>query len=116
KGYRPWTAYGQSKLANLLFAKQLARRFAGTKRTANAVHPGVIRTKLQRHMNPIVSALFAALGPLALKSIEQGAATQVWAATHPDLAEVTGKYLADCNLAKPRPIANDERLAQSLWD
>jgi NAD(P)-dependent dehydrogenase (short-subunit alcohol dehydrogenase family) len=116
KGYRPWTAYGQSKLANLLFAKQLARRFAGTRRTANAVHPGVIRTKLQRHLNPVASAVLSALGPLALKSVEEGAATQTYAATSPALSSVSGQYLADCNVAQPHAIANDERLAQQLWD
>src|SRR6185369_3724090 len=51
KSYRPWKAYGQSKLANLLFARSLARRLAGTSQTANALHPGVIATNLGRHMN-----------------------------------------------------------------
>jgi NAD(P)-dependent dehydrogenase (short-subunit alcohol dehydrogenase family) len=115
-GYRPWTAYGQSKLANLLFAKELARRFSGSRRTANAVHPGVIRTNLQRHLNPLVAALMTALGPLGLKSVAQGAATQVFAATSPLLATVSGQYLADCNVARPLPIANDEGLARKLWE
>src|SRR5579859_5755830 len=50
RGYKGWVAYGQSKIANLLFAKELARRFAGTKKTANAIHPGVIGTNLGRHL------------------------------------------------------------------
>ena len=76
KGYRAWTAYGQSKFANLLFAKELARRLAGTRRTANAVHPGVIRTNLGRHMNPIARVVFGLTEPLLRKTVAQGAATE----------------------------------------
>jgi NAD(P)-dependent dehydrogenase (short-subunit alcohol dehydrogenase family) len=116
RGYSPWSAYGQSKLANLLFAKELSRRLAGSKKTANAVHPGVIRTSLQRHMNPLLAATLALAGPLALKSVAEGAATEVYVATRPELAGVSGEYFADCNLAKPRPDANDPALARRLWD
>src|SRR6195256_5293877 len=72
KGYDPWRCYGQSKFANLLFAKELARRLAGTRRTANAVHPGVIRTNLIRH-NPILNMVAAVFSPLFLKTVGQGA-------------------------------------------
>ncbi|HEV8547888.1 MAG TPA: SDR family oxidoreductase [Polyangiaceae bacterium] len=116
KGYRAWTAYGQSKFANLLFAKELARRFSGSERTANAVHPGVIRTNLQRHMNPLLSVVFGTFGPLALKNVAEGAATEVYVATRPELAGVSGQYFADCNLASPRSDAEDPALARQLWD
>lgn len=116
KGYRPWVAYGQSKFANLLFAKELARRFAGSERTANAVHPGVIRTGLQRHMNPLLAATFGLFGPLVLKDIAEGAATEVYVAARPELATVSGRYFADCNEAAPRPDADDPALARKLWD
>jgi WW domain-containing oxidoreductase len=116
KGYRPWTAYGQSKLANVLFAKELARRFAGTKRTANAVHPGVIRTNLGRHMGPLAFAGMALVNPLFLKSIAEGAATQCYVAVHPDAARASGQYFADCNVAKPRRDADDPVLAARLWE
>jgi WW domain-containing oxidoreductase len=115
KGYAPWTAYGQSKLANVLFAKELARRLAGSRRTANALHPGVIVTNLGRHMNPVVHTLFGLAGPLFLKDVAQGAATQTWAAAHPALAGVSGAYLADCNVARARPDADDPALAARLW-
>ena len=115
KGYSGWTAYGRSKLANLLFAKQLARRFKGTQRVANAVHPGVIRTNLSRHMNPLAGAAIAISSPLFLKSVGQGAATGVWAAVHPAAAALSGEYLADCNVARPLSLANDEALAERLW-
>ncbi len=116
RGYQGWRAYGQSKMANLLFAKELARRFAGTRRTANAVHPGVIRTNLGRHMNPVAQLVFGTVGPLVLKSVPQGAATEVYVATHPTVASTSGAYFADCNVAKPRPDAEDPALAARLWN
>ena len=115
KGYDPWRFYGQSKFANLLFAKELARRLAGTRRTANAVHPGVIRTNLIRH-NPVLNMAAAVLGPLFLKTVAQGAATQVYVATNPGLANVSGEYFADCNVAAPRADALSAATAKQLWD
>ncbi len=116
KGYQAWRAYGQSKMANLLFAKELARRLAGTGKTANAVHPGVIKTNLSRHMNPVVQAVFGLAGPLMLKTVEQGAATETYVATHPTLATTSGLYFADCNVARPRRDAEDPALAARLWE
>ncbi len=116
KGYSPWGHYAQSKLANLLFAKELARRFAGTKKTANAVHPGVIKTNLGRHMPAIAKLAFGLVGPLVLKNVAQGAATEVWAAVHPAAANISGAYLADCNVARPRADADDPALARRLWE
>jgi NAD(P)-dependent dehydrogenase (short-subunit alcohol dehydrogenase family) len=116
KGYTPWGNYGQSKIANLLFAKELARRFAGTKRTANAVHPGVIQTNLGRHMNPVAGMAFGLTGPLVLKSVPQGAATELYVAVHPAVANSSGLYFADCNVAKPRADAEDPALAAKLWE
>lgn len=116
KSYSSWRAYGQSKFANLLFAKELARRFAGTERTANAVHPGVIVTNLWRHMNPAARATLGAVMPLFLKTVPQGAATQVYVATSPALASVSGKYFADCNITPPRPDSEDPATAKKLWD
>ncbi|MBL8032621.1 MAG: SDR family oxidoreductase [Leptospiraceae bacterium] len=115
ENYRPWRAYGQSKLANLLFAKELSRRLAGTKKTANAVHPGVIKTNLSRHMPAVANAAFAAIGPLFLKSVAQGAATQCYVAVHPDVAGISGEYFADVNIAKPRSDADDAVMAKKLW-
>ena len=120
KGYSAWRAYGQSKMANLLFAKELARRFRGTARTANALHPGVIfDTNLQRFMTVprvVRDALGGLSNLLVLKSIPQGAATQCYVATNPALAAISGQYFADCNIAKPRADAEDAALAQRLWD
>jgi NAD(P)-dependent dehydrogenase (short-subunit alcohol dehydrogenase family) len=115
QGYSPWQAYGQSKLANILFVRGLARRLAGSGRTANALHPGVIRTGLQRHMNAALVALFGLAGPLFLKTVAQGAATQCFLATHPAVAAVSGAFYADCNPARPSALATDDALAERLW-
>lgn len=116
KHYHAWRCYGQSKLANLLFARELARKLAGSGKTANAVHPGVIATNLIRHMNPLASVALAIARPVGLKSIAQGAATQCYVATHPSLDEVSGEYFADCNIATSSPLGQDLELAKKLWD
>ncbi|HEY8432244.1 MAG TPA: SDR family oxidoreductase [Sandaracinaceae bacterium] len=116
RGYSPWKAYGQSKLANLLFARALARRLAGTTKTANAVHPGVIATNLGRHMSLAARLVFPLLSPIALKSVAQGAATQCYVATHPSLDGVSGEYFADCNIARSSPYGRDEALGERLWE
>jgi WW domain-containing oxidoreductase len=116
KSYSAWTNYGQSKIANLLFAKELARRFQGSKKTAYAVHPGVIPTNLGRHMNPIAMAIFGLSKHLFLKSIEQGSATQCYTAVNPNVLQSSGSYFADCNVAVPRKDAEDSELAKKLWE
>ncbi len=118
RSYSPWRNYGQSKLANLLFAKELGRRFAraGGRQTAYAVHPGVIQTNLGRHMNRAMNFVFGLVGPIFLKSIPQGAATQCYCATHPDALAHSGAYFADSNIAKPRADADDLHLARALWE
>lgn len=115
RGYGAFRAYGQSKLANVLFANALARRL-GPSRTANSLHPGVIGTNLARSMNPIVSGLLGLLMRPFGKTIPQGAATTCYVATRPELAGVTAKYFSDCAVAKPSRHAGDEALAERLWD
>ncbi|MCA9653509.1 MAG: SDR family NAD(P)-dependent oxidoreductase [Myxococcales bacterium] len=116
KGYTPNRAYGQSKLANLLFARALARRFEGSARTANAVHPGVIATNLLRHMSPLVKVMAPVISAVALKTIPQGAATQCFVATHPSLKDVSGEYFADSNVSKSSRHARDAELGERLWE
>jgi NAD(P)-dependent dehydrogenase (short-subunit alcohol dehydrogenase family) len=116
RGYSPWRAYGQSKLANLLFARELARRLAGSGRTANALHPGVIHTPLFRSMNPVASALTALAAPIALKSVAEGAATQTFCATHPSLSAVSGEYFSHSNVARSSRQGEDVDLARRLWE
>lgn len=115
KDYTPWSAYGQSKLSNLLFARLLSRRLKPGQ-TANSVHPGVIATELTRHMGAVTQTLMKSLGPiLVLKSIPQGSATQCFLATHRDAAKIRGEYCADCNVATPSAHGQDDALAEALW-
>src|SRR6478609_3698917 len=117
RSYSPWAAYGQAKLANLLFAKQLAKRLAGEGSgvTANAVHPGVIMSGLQRSMPAVQRLSMAVMAPIAFKSIAEGAATQLYVATRPELAGVSGEYFADCNVARASERGKDAELAERLW-
>jgi len=114
-GYKPRTAYGQSKLANVLFARALARRFEGSARTANAVHPGVIRTNLVRHMPMAVRLAASVASSIGLKSIPEGAATQCYVATHPSLESISGEYFADSNVARSSRHARDDAMGERLW-
>lgn len=114
RGYNRWRAYGQSKLANLLFAKALAARLPASQ-VALAVHPGVISTNLGRNMGGLLQRGFGLVGPLFGKTHGQGAATQVWAAVHPDAAAHSGAYLDDCNVSTPSKHGRDAALAERLW-
>lgn len=116
RGYDPWRAYGRSKLANILFASELARRLGPGPRTANSVHPGVIATPLTRSLPASSRLAMRVLEPLALKTPAQGAATQCYVAVHPGAAGVTGAYFRDCNVAEPRPAARDAAQAARLWE
>ena len=132
--YDPWVAYGRSKSANAHFAAELAHRF-GDRLLSFVVHPGAIATRLSRHMSDeMLQALMArakanaerrgdAGGGLKLKSVQAGAATQVWAAASPDAAAHNGRYLSDCGPAAPGPAENqtapwigDADTAARLWE
>jgi NAD(P)-dependent dehydrogenase (short-subunit alcohol dehydrogenase family) len=116
KEYSGIRNYGQSKLCNLLVARELGRRFEGSERRAFGVHPGVIATNLGRNMNMPGMGLFNSLGSLlVLKSIPQGAATETWAAVHPDARSHSGAYLADCNPKKSSKLGADLDLAAKVW-
>jgi len=128
RDYEPWLAYGQSKTANVLFAVEGSRRWAGEGITVNALHPGGIRTNLQRYVSDEeLARLRAASGPAApaWKTPEQGAATSVLVATSPLVQGVGGRYFEDCNEALPNepgsrtgyaPYARDPEAAARLWD
>jgi NAD(P)-dependent dehydrogenase (short-subunit alcohol dehydrogenase family) len=116
KGYGAWKFYGQSKMANLLFAKELARRLQPGKQTAYAVHPGVIKTNLSRSMGRISGTVFRSFGGPFMKTIPEGAATQLFCAVNPKSTKFNGEFLADCNIAKCRAEGNDPALAGKLWE
>ena len=98
-----------------LFARSLAQRFDGSGRTANALHPGMIKTNLGRHSPETVEGFFKRW-PDQVKSIPQGAATQCLLAVHPGVAEVNGDYYSDCQPQKMHDHALDDGLRDRLWD
>ncbi len=117
KGYDPLTAYGQSKLANALFAQELSRRLDGTATTSNSVHPGIINTNLGRHMPAWKLKLTEYIGWTFMRSVEEGVATTCYVATNPKLADVSGHMFANCNPITPDgPHMSDRALATKLWD
>ena len=95
--YSDSLAYGQSKLANVLFSLKLAELLRGTRITTNSLHPGVINTDIDRNLNPITRFGFGVLTALSGKTIEEGAATTCYVATHEGLGNVSGRYFEDCN-------------------
>ncbi len=111
--YAPFDAYGDAKLANVLFAKALSRRLPPTV-LSFSLHPGVIPTRLTRSMGAL-GAVFRSVGAVFMKSVEQGAATSIYAATAPELANESGAYLQDSGLAKASAEANDRELGERLW-
>ena len=135
--YNAWESYGRSKSANIHFTREIVRRYGDVIRSF-AVHPGVILTELGRHLTPELmeemvervkarstsSAEAKETGGLPFKSMEAGAATQVWAATTDDLEENNGAYLGDCKVGveggNPSengylPYISNEATAKALW-
>jgi len=113
--YTAFGAYCLSKLMNLLFTFELARRVQARGITANAAHPGPVASNFGRSNRGVFGALFALAGPFMLTP-EKGARTQIWLASSPDVEGVTGKYFAKCREKKPAPRALDEATQRRLWD
>ena len=118
RDYDDFTFYGHSKLANALFALRLGELLEGTRITANAVHPGVINTEIDRHMNRLTQAGFAIATSFGFgKTVEQGAATTCYVATSPKLAATSGKFFEDCNAITivGEGHVHDAAMAERLW-
>jgi NAD(P)-dependent dehydrogenase (short-subunit alcohol dehydrogenase family) len=115
-GYRAmgFARYGETKLANVLFTVELARRLQGTQVTANCFHPGVVSTGFNRN-----NGLFMGLAMLIVhafaRTAERGAETLVWLADSPELADVSGGYFVDRRLKQPSAAAQDVESARRLW-
>jgi NAD(P)-dependent dehydrogenase (short-subunit alcohol dehydrogenase family) len=113
--YGQFTAYSNSKLANLLFTFELARRLSGTGVTVNAIHPGFVRSRFGTSATPAMRILIKLAGPLGLSSA-RGADTAIWASTAPELATVTGKYFIARRESRSSAISRDEEVQKKLWE
>jgi NAD(P)-dependent dehydrogenase (short-subunit alcohol dehydrogenase family) len=112
--YTGWAAYAQSKLANLLFTFELARRLEGTRVSANALHPGVVASGFGRTYSGPMALLYAIGGPFMLTP-EQGARTSIYLASSPEVEGVSGKYFARSRQVSSSTASRDEAAGRKLW-
>jgi len=115
RGYRSFGRYGETKLANILFTAELARRLEGTGVTANCYHPGLVATGFNRGNGLLTDIGMTALNVMA-RTPAVGADTMVWLATSADVANVSGKYFFDRQQRQPSRAAQDMQAARRLWD
>lgn len=113
KKYRSFEAYGQSKLANILFTYELARRLAGSGVTANALHPGGVATEFATGEG-LMGTIFKLIRPFLLTP-EQGAQTQIYLASSPEVEGISGQYFARKKPVNSAKISYDTAVAQRLW-
>jgi NAD(P)-dependent dehydrogenase (short-subunit alcohol dehydrogenase family) len=114
-GWDSWRSYANSKLANILFTRELARRLDGTGVTANCAHPGVVRTGFGRESRPLLKLGITIARPFML-SPERGADTIVYLASSPDVAGQTGGYYVKRQRREPSAAARDDAAARELWE
>jgi NAD(P)-dependent dehydrogenase (short-subunit alcohol dehydrogenase family) len=118
KGYSTFKFYSQSKLANTLFALELADRLKGSRATANSIAPGFVKTNIGRNGNRFMQSMMGAMGGLFGRSLAEGAATQCYVASNPKLDKISGYFFEDCNPIEIKGAPNylyDKELAQRLW-
>ena len=113
--YQPMRAYSKSKLANILFSFELARRIQASNVSVNALHPGFISTNLGTNHNPFLKFLYRLFIHPFAKSREEGARTSVYLASNPDVKGISGKYYADCKQTSADLAAYDSNTAERLW-
>jgi NAD(P)-dependent dehydrogenase (short-subunit alcohol dehydrogenase family) len=113
KKYSALIAYAQSKLANILFTRELAHRLQGSNVSANCLHPGFVASRFG-HANPFYGFCMSLLRPFQ-RSVAKGAQTSIYLCASPAVATISGEYFADCKIAKTSEYANDAAAAKRLW-
>ena len=116
RSYSSFGPYGNSKLANILFTTELARRLEGTGVTVNALHPGLTSTGFGKNNPGFLMKIMGVVIPLIARSPEKGAETSIYLASSPEVQSITGKYFVDCKVTQPAPQATDMAVARKLWD
>ena len=116
--YNSLQAYAQSKLANILFTKELARKGEGSGVNAYALHPGVINTELGRHLKDTFgpAVMLWKLAMPFIKTPESGANTTIYCAVEESIADHNGRYYSDCKEKQPAPQAENIEDAKKLWE
>lgn len=114
KSYTSFTAYGHTKLANVMFTRVLAKKLQGTKVTANSLHPGLVNTDILRNPTGKWWILYPILKTMS-RTPKSGAQTTITCALDPELRGVSGKYFDDCRVTEESPAAKDDDTADWLW-
>ncbi len=115
KNYTSFKAYSQSKLANIMFSNELAKRLEGTKVTTNALHPGAVATNFGSDGKGLVAWLFKTFR-WSLLSAEKGAETSIWLATSPQVEGVTGQYFSKKKAIRAKTLAYSKEALKRLWE
>ena len=115
RGYSP-RVYENSKLANILFTMELARRLEGTGVTVNALHPGFTSTGFAKNNGKVIAALVSIFAPLVARSSAKGAETSIYLASSPSVEGITGKYFHNSRVLPAASQATDMVVARKLWD
>lgn len=116
RGYTGFAVYAETKLMNILFTHELARRLKGTGVTVNCLHPGVIASGFGTNNQGLLGFATRSLGKYVLSTPEKGARTSIYVCTSPDLAGVSGRYFASCRESRPSKAARDDAAAIRLWE
>ena len=116
QNYGGWKAYGQSKLANILFTKELARRLEGQGVTANTLHPGFVASEFAKNNLGILKGPYSLVQKLIAISPEAGAQTSIFLASSPEVQDVTGQYFDKKKVVEPSAAAKDEAAGRRLWE
>lgn len=114
KNYKSFQAYGRSKLENILFTRELARRLEGTRATTNCLHPGFVATRFGDEAGGLIAHVIGLAKYLAI-SPDEGAKTIIYLAASPEVAKTNGKYFYKCRPTRPTKDGRDDELAQQLW-
>jgi len=116
RNYRGLRVYGVSKLLNVLFTQELARRLEGAGVTANALHPGVVSTGLGNNNPPSLVSRAMRLSKFLMRTPEKGAETSIFLSSSPDVEGETGKYWVDCREKRARDIGYNREVQRRLWE
>jgi NAD(P)-dependent dehydrogenase (short-subunit alcohol dehydrogenase family) len=116
RGYSGFAVYSKSKLCNILFTRELARRIAGTGVTANCLHPGFVATRFGDDSGGLMRTVLKVAKPIGAISPEEGAKTIIYLASSPQVADVSGVYFHECKPATPTAEARNDEDAKRLWE
>ena len=116
KGYIGFPVYARSKLCNILFNRELARRITGSGVTANALHPGFVATRFGDNSGGLMRTVLKVAKPIGAISPEEGAKTIIYLASSPEVADASGEYFYECKPAMPTAEARNDEDARKLWE